>query len=181
MTVGAAHVVPSACASEGPSIRTRAETKTAPATFLRIAFSLVGQQLIGISGGIFLLIRGPVATCQGRPPIRPTIVAAVTPHPEQRGAKVKIHSVRNARMRTIGLIAGGLAALTWLGAAHRLSTSVYARGLAESVEPQSSAGEIEGIPWTGEPGITETVAEIMARERRAPKAAATRPRPTKRE
>ena len=84
-------------------------------------------------------------------------------------------------MRTIGLIAGGLAALTWLGAAHRLSTSVYARGLAESVEPQSSAGEIEGIPWTGEPGITETVAEIMARERRAPKAAATRPRPTKRE
>src|SRR5437773_2966927 len=39
--------------------------------------------------------------------------------------------------------------------------------------------DVEGVPWAGQPGITETVAEIMARERLAPKAAVTRPRPTK--
>ena len=39
--------------------------------------------------------------------------------------------------------------------------------------------DVEGVPWTGQPGITETVAEIMARERLAPKAAVTRPRATK--
>ena len=36
-----------------------------------------------------------------------------------------------------------------------------------------------GVPWTGQPGITETVAEIMARERLAPKVAASGPRPSK--
>ena len=39
--------------------------------------------------------------------------------------------------------------------------------------------ETDGVPWTGEPGITETVAEIMEREQRAPKVAAFPPRETK--
>jgi uncharacterized repeat protein (TIGR01451 family) len=43
------------------------------------------------------------------------------------------------------------------------------------------AQETVGVPWTGEPGITETVAEIMARERLAPKVTAGRPRSTKNE
>src|SRR5438552_9469710 len=51
ITVGAPHVVPSACAGEGPSIKTRAVTKTAPAAFLSISFSLAGQRTIVLSWG----------------------------------------------------------------------------------------------------------------------------------
>jgi len=67
MTVGVPHAVPSACASEGPSIR--AVTKTAPAAFLSISFSLAGQRVIRSPGDLSQLIRGPVGTCQGRPSI----------------------------------------------------------------------------------------------------------------
>jgi uncharacterized repeat protein (TIGR01451 family) len=46
--------------------------------------------------------------------------------------------------------------------------------------PASARGEdVVGVPWTGQPGITETVAEIMARERLAPRVDTTRPRPSK--
>jgi uncharacterized repeat protein (TIGR01451 family) len=46
--------------------------------------------------------------------------------------------------------------------------------------PAAARGEDKvGVPWTGQSGITETVAEIMARERLAPKVDATRPRPSK--
>ena len=41
------------------------------------------------------------------------------------------------------------------------------------------AQETVGVPWTGDPGITESVAEIMARERRAPKISDARPRAIK--
>lgn len=40
-------------------------------------------------------------------------------------------------------------------------------------------GSIVGVPWTGERGITETVAQIMERERNAPPVDASRPRETK--
>ena len=40
-------------------------------------------------------------------------------------------------------------------------------------------GSIVGVPWTGERGITETVAQIMERERNAPPVDASQPRVTK--
>jgi len=64
----------------------------------------------------------------------------------------------------------------------RASAALFSFFVLVLVIPGSvGAQETVGVPWTGEPGITETVAEIMARERLAPKVAAGRPRATKNE
>lgn len=64
----------------------------------------------------------------------------------------------------------GLGAMKWVLLAGILALW-GAMSITSAVEPaaddRSASGEIVGIPWTGEPGVTETVAEIMAREARA--------------
>ena len=55
------------------------------------------------------------------------------------------------------------------------SVCVLATSLARALAAQEAAG----VPWTGMPGITETVVDIMARERRTPPLPAGQSRETK--
>jgi uncharacterized repeat protein (TIGR01451 family) len=72
--------------------------------------------------------------------------------------------------------------MTWPPTSRASAAAVLSLSLPLLLPASPAWGqETAGIPWTGEPGITETVAEIMARERRAPKVRADRPRPTKSE
>ena len=54
--------------------------------------------------------------------------------------------------------------LVWLA----LASALFLGGPARAGNGSDPA-ETVGVPWTGEPGVTETVAEIMEREARAPK------------
>jgi len=72
-----------------------------------------------------------------------------------------------AHRRTLVL---GLASVALAGFVSPLSPAARARDRVEPLQ-EAPEGYTQGIPWTGAPGITETVAEIMERERLAPKVA----------
>jgi len=77
-----------------------------------------------------------------------------------------IHASRAHTRRVILFL--GLAILA-LGSA--LSPAVRARDLALLPSQEEPEGYTQGIPWAGEPGVTLTVAQLMAREKARPRAA----------
>ncbi len=50
----------------------------------------------------------------------------------------------------------------------RAPAAESARLVASASGPAAADADVQGIPWVGAPGVTETVAEIMAREQAAP-------------
>ena len=85
----------------------------------------------------------------------------------------------SARRRRWATLALGVAATGFLAVVGPASGSVDAGAAptGEAAGRGGADGETLGVPWTGAPGISETVAEIMAREAEAARA----PRPAPRE
>src|SRR5882757_2645232 len=62
-----------------------------------------------------------------------------------------------------------VSALNGQGASGTSSSSASAPNLRNAVPPNLGAGQFyAGAPWTGAPGVTATVAELMAREATQP-------------
>ena len=81
--------------------------------------------------------------------------------------------VSRLRYRFLGVAALALLAISVVAAqrAGDRSTSGTAQaGTALNAVPNLGPNEsFKGVPWTGQPGVTVTVAELMAREANAPR------------